>query len=406
MFRHHQTGVIALVATAGVLMAQPDPAALMAEADAALKRVGSLSVTIERQGIGSLATLTPVARGEVTIVRVENDPIGWKFAVKGRAEAYGDKPPIDFHTVYDGKVVQSLRHDEWKLIESSAGAAGELLQTGGGWIAWWFMRWEPVITRPFTKQETKIESWYAGETAVGDTPCHVVRLNLVDVPGLTEYEAWWYLGREDHLPRRIDLLYYQNENIGDGMAMVTFKNLKVGEEVPDSAFRIAAPEGYEVEVHKAPTRVAVPAAQTNNKVGMVAPDWTLKDADGVTHRLVEYRGRVVVMDFWATWCHPCILAMPHVQKLHEKFKEKGVAVFGVNCWESGDPIKFMRDKSYTYTLLLQADPIAPAYQVSGIPTFVVIGPDGRIIHYSSGYDPGEMAEIEEVISKAIESKPE
>lgn len=404
MFRHVYAGVIVSMATA--VWAQPDPVALMAEADAALKRAGSFSVYVERQGIGSLATHTPMSRGEVTIVRVENDPIGWKFAVKGRSEAFGEQPPREFHTVYDGKVVQSLRHDEWKLIESPASGAGELLRTDGSWIAWWFMRWEPIVTRPFAKREVEVESWYAGETLVGETPCHVVRVNLVDIPGLTEFEAWYFLGRDDHLPRRIDMLYYQSEEIGDGMAMVTFKNLQAGHEVPDSTFRITAPEGYEIEVHKPPTRVAAPAAQSNNKVGMIAPDWTLKDADGVTHRLVDYRGRVVVMDFWATWCHPCILAMPHVQKLHDKFKEKGVAVFGVNCWESGDPIKFMRDKSYTYTLLLEADPIAPAYQVHGIPTFVVIGPDGRIIHYSSGYDPGEMAVIEEAIRKAIESKPE
>lgn len=382
--------------------AQPQPADLMAAADAALKRVGTFTAKVERFGIGSKATRTPAARGEITLARAENDPLGWRFAIAGRAEAVGEHPARDFHVVYDGKVVQSLLHDEKKLVESPPTGAGDLLRPAGSWIAWWLMRWEPIITGPFVNKSVAIDSWYAGETDVAGVPCHVVRVNLVDIPGLDEYEAWWYFGRDDNLPRRVDLLYYESEAVGDGMAVITLHDVRTGHAIPDDAFRLTLPDGYDIEVHKPETVIAAGGGRpTNARVGTIAPDWSLKDPDGVVHRLVDYRGRVVVMDFWATWCHPCILAMPHVQKLHEKFKDKGVAVFGVNCWESGDPVKFMRDKKYTYTLLLNVDSIAPAYQVHGIPTFVVIGPDGRIVHYSSGYDPAEFAAIEKAIEQAI-----
>src|SRR6266567_2066513 len=68
-------------------------------------------------------------------------------------------------------------------------------------------------------------------------------------------------------------------------------------------------------------------------IGATAPDWELSDADGKLQTLAQYRGKIVVLDFWATWCGPCAEVMPQMQKLHEKYKDKGVAVFGVSSWE-------------------------------------------------------------------------
>src|SRR5258708_34172469 len=68
-------------------------------------------------------------------------------------------------------------------------------------------------------------------------------------------------------------------------------------------------------------------------VGATAPDWELSDADGKLQTLAQYRGKVVVLDFWATWCGPCTKVMPQIQKLHEKNKDKGVAVFCVSSWD-------------------------------------------------------------------------
>src|SRR5215813_2707656 len=73
-------------------------------------------------------------------------------------------------------------------------------------------------------------------------------------------------------------------------------------------------------------------------VGTTAPDWQLSGAQGQTYSLSSYRGKVVVMDFWATWCQPCTAVMPRMQKLQQKFADKGVVVFGINSWENGDAI--------------------------------------------------------------------
>ena len=121
-------------------------------------------------------------------------------------------------------------------------------------------------------------------------------------------------------------------------------------------------------------------------VGDLAPDWKLTDAEGRTHSLSEYRGKVVVLDFWATWCAPCSKVMPRMEKLHRKYKGQGVAVFGVSSWETGDPAAVMKKKKCTYGLLLRGEEVAPVYGVSILPAVCIIGVDGKVIYSHAGAD--------------------
>lgn len=133
------------------------------------------------------------------------------------------------------------------------------------------------------------------------------------------------------------------------------------------------------------------AARQLLAVGSPAPDWTLKDARGRQHKLSDYRGKVVVIDFWAVWCVPCHRAMPGLQRLHDDLSRRGVVVLGISTGErGGDPARLMKDRGYTYGLLLNGETISEAYHVRGLPTIYVIGVDGRIIH--AGFGANEMAE--------------
>jgi peroxiredoxin len=120
------------------------------------------------------------------------------------------------------------------------------------------------------------------------------------------------------------------------------------------------------------------------EVGATAPDWELSDADGNRQTLAQYRGKIVVLDFWATWCGPCAEIMPQMQKLHEKYKDRGVAVFGVSSWEKSDPLGLMRKKHYTYGLLLRGEDITERYGVEILPAVYIIGSDGRVIYRHEG----------------------
>jgi peroxiredoxin len=127
------------------------------------------------------------------------------------------------------------------------------------------------------------------------------------------------------------------------------------------------------------------------KVGTAAPEWALKDPQAKLHKLSDYRGKVVVMDFWAVWCIPCHRAMPWLQEMHRDFSRRGVVVIGISTNErGGNPAQLMKDRGYTYQLLLNGETISAAYRVVGMPTIYIIGVDGTIIY--SGYGANTIAE--------------
>jgi thiol-disulfide isomerase/thioredoxin len=128
-------------------------------------------------------------------------------------------------------------------------------------------------------------------------------------------------------------------------------------------------------------------------VGETAPDWQLSDAEGNAHSLSEYRGKVVIMDFWATWCGPCAEVMPRMQKLHEKYADRGVVVFGVNSWEKSDPVALMQKKRFGYKLLLKGEEIAAAYKITILPVVYIIGDDGTIIYCHEGVDNKNLTSL-------------
>jgi peroxiredoxin len=137
--------------------------------------------------------------------------------------------------------------------------------------------------------------------------------------------------------------------------------------------------------------------------GEKAPAFTLKNAEGKDISLSDFKGKIVLIDFWGTWCGPCQMAMPAIQKVHAKFKDKGVVVIGISCREkpSGDPAKMMKDKGCDYDLLLNGEKITSDWHVPGYPTMYLIDREGRIAYSELGYDE----ELEGKVSEAIDRLP-
>jgi thiol-disulfide isomerase/thioredoxin len=118
-----------------------------------------------------------------------------------------------------------------------------------------------------------------------------------------------------------------------------------------------------------------------------APQFTLKDLDGKEISMESLRGKTIIIDFWATWCGPCIASFPGMQQAVNKYKDDESVIFlFVNSWESGDQdkklevvSKFIQNKGYTFRVPMDLDDkVIGSYGVEGIPTKFVIGPDGRM----------------------------
>jgi peroxiredoxin len=124
---------------------------------------------------------------------------------------------------------------------------------------------------------------------------------------------------------------------------------------------------------------------------------TLKDIHGRSFVLSDYKGKVVLLDFWATWCPPCRKEIPGFIELYNSYRPRGLVVIGVSMDDStADIKKFARRYKMNYPILLGAgrDDLAPAFGELPLPTAFVIGRDGRICGKHDGLTPKEDFERE------------
>ena len=124
-----------------------------------------------------------------------------------------------------------------------------------------------------------------------------------------------------------------------------------------------------------------------------AIDFTLKNLEGEEVSLSDFKGKIVVLDFWATWCGPCIASFPGMQQAADKYGKDGDVVFlFIDTWENvkdkeDNASKFMEKKGYNFEVLMDNDDqVVAKYGVEGIPTKFVLGPDGNIRFKSVGYN--------------------
>lgn len=149
------------------------------------------------------------------------------------------------------------------------------------------------------------------------------------------------------------------------------------------------------------------AAELEPWTGGPPPALELKDLESRLHRLADYRGRVVLINFWATWCVPCRDEMPSIQSLKEKLAERPFVVLAVNLDEPESRIrKFLSQMKADFAVLL--DPgrkTARAWDARILPASFVIGPDGRVRYHVVGEINWDHDLIASRISGLLPSRP-
>ena len=134
-----------------------------------------------------------------------------------------------------------------------------------------------------------------------------------------------------------------------------------------------------------------------------APDFTLKDLGGKDVSLSGLKGKVVMLDFWATWCPPCRESIPALTAIHEEYAAKGVEIVGVSMDEDFSAVApFVKEKAIPYTILLggQSD-LSDVYRVRGIPTIYLLDRKGNLQRQWVGFDPRLPGEWRKAIDSLL-----
>jgi thiol-disulfide isomerase/thioredoxin len=192
------------------------------------------------------------------------------------------------------------------------------------------------------------------------------------------------------------------QNVNRALLTIDYKTITPEAPAAKDAFAWAPPEGARdaAKMSAGPDEDEIELRK--KLVGKAAPDFTLKDLDGKEVKLKDVnKDHVIVLDFWATWCGPCRVSLPVLQKVAEARKDKKLKVFVINLEEDKDTVAaFVKETKLTLHVLLDSNAdVGKAYFADGIPETVIIGKDGKVKQAMIGvHDQKDLEkEIDEVL---------
>lgn len=304
---------------------------------------------------------------------------------------------------FNGKEIKMLDVDERTLFvaDTSEDALNYIMGIG---INFYIMK---HLASSRNKPEFNNYSYkFLKDTTLDKQDCYQVEIyagdnlksNSSDEYKIVRDSAVLSISKSDNLIRR----YYRAVTLKDGREQIEdqlFSNIETGLPIDDLMFDISLPNGF---------KLITPKDQKSKDEGLLpigsdAPKWVLGDENGKEYRLSQYKGKVVVLDFWGTWCKWCKKAMPKIQEIYKEFKDKDVAVFGISCQEppNTNPAEYMKKVGAEYQLLVQGDEVANHYKIKGYPTLYIVDKNGKIAFRFVGYSDKMKEKLEEVINKEL-----
>jgi len=139
----------------------------------------------------------------------------------------------------------------------------------------------------------------------------------------------------------------------------------------------------------------------------LAPDFSLKSFDGQEITLSQLKGKVVLLDFWATWCGPCKESIPHLIQLYKNYRESGFEVVGMNIDKGdGEAVRrFVRSMDIPYPVVIAPEDVVRSYQVTGIPATFLIDKQGKIREKVVGFSSAIARQLDTKVGDLTSEKP-
>lgn len=292
------------------------------------------------------------------------------------------------------------------VVESAPDSLGDLTETQGGKI----LMGVPLLSDLFATDPAEslltgvTSAEYVGREEIEGKPYHHCRFEQ-------EQFDWdvWIAAEGDPVIFKMapDLAKRIPEELRGNLKMesqLAFTNWNFAPKIDEATFTFTPPEGAE----KVDT--FLPEAEEEGPhplLGKVAPPFKLQNLDDKPVDLTRHIGKeIVVLDFWATWCGPCIAAMPEVKATAEKFADKGVVLYFVNLQEDAETInEFLKEQELEVPVVLDTEgAVAAEYGVTGIPQTVIIGKDGKVQVVHVGFSPNLQKQLTGEIESLLAGK--
>jgi thiol-disulfide isomerase/thioredoxin len=360
--------------------ATPAPQAILQAVVEACRRIKTVEYLSAQETLAPSIQMFSDVRMQMRRERASVPPvfIQGKFHASGKSARAGQEK--EFAYAYDGRVFRYLDKaaNQVRVMAAPTPQGVGMLLAKDGLGIYSF----PEFTDPEPLKELMEgpgEWVYAGRAEVDGVACHTLtktitrRFETGRGSMETTSKTTAYFGEKDHLPRR-----YVNELTTPQRTIktqTTAYNLRVNQPFDETAFRLEPSADYTESIGAEEEVVG----RGLLFAGSTAPPWKLVDAAGKEHELAQYRGKIVVLDFWATWRRPCLKAMPDIQKLHERYRDRGAVVLGLATNDDHQlAAEYMRKKGYSYPLLLNGEKLRE-YNPTALPTLYLIGPDGKVL---------------------------
>ena len=270
---------------------------------------------------------------------------------------------------------------------------GGAVRAGGAWVADYLHNGKALLD---AAQQVERK----GEQTIGGTACEGT---LLAYQGF-DLTAWLTVSDPPVLRRvNVDLEKSLRNDTHGGADMsaqvqIDILDWKPNLETKDSQFTFIPPDGVEL---------AKDEPQTDPMDGTAAKPFELPLLDGGAVKLADLKGKTVVLDFWASWCGPCRMAMPMIEKVMKEFAGKNAVLYAVNIQEDTETVKnFLRSMKLDFKVALDKDgSVGKAYGAPPIPSIFVIAPDGMIGKVFRGIGPDFENELRAAVNAAMAKEP-
>lgn len=321
--------------------------------------------------------------------------------------------PMDEEANWRGHIIYTGREQVWiydtaAVIQSCNQWADEII--AGRHNRKFYAALTNKSCYPIPDEEHLADSSYSyslWDAELDGRPCHLARYRKTDyepdtVYGINTllYEVCIWIDKRDYLPIQYNVFFLNEENSDTMTQFEVCRLLEFSPEVDPSRLTLDAIPANLPRRDYVPYTPPEPLAE-----GTPAPDWALPTLAGDTVRLADLRGKIVLLDFFYKHCAPCCAALPFLQNLHEKYKDRGVVLLGIDPIdnpEKDEMADFIAKRGITYNVLFSERQLSQTYHIAAYPTLFFIDRDGKIAKVHRGYHKTLEEAIEEQLQKLLE----